>query len=823
VQQFPLQQLESLDALLGVAGKKASRSPRQDALETLKELFMHHLLPDRKLIPFEHRPFEEQTDQKLLMWLFEDELKKRYEQFIEIMQNGLRDPLTHFRRAVLQTAYELVITKPEQEFELLSMLLNKLGDPERQIASKASYLLQCLTEHHPQMKAHIIKEVDQYLARPNLSEKAIYYAIIFLNQIVLHQSDYELSAQLITVYFSLFKKWTKDDENIKSEGKLLSALLTGVNRAFPFAAKDYQVFEDQMNTLFRVVHSSVFSRSIQAMLLIFQVMSAQNNISDRFYRALYAKLLAPEFISASRPGNFVNLLFKALKRDENADRVCAFVKRILQCCVNHRTGIVVGLLLVVSELIRQKPYIYSMVSSTARELLKAKEETDAKQVDGDDAAAQDKKGQEEKPTSEVVSRTSTVREDDLDDPQNEYDPAKRQPEFACARQSWLWELNLLGHHAHPTVAKFAKQLLRGNPVRYPGDPLQDFSLGAFLERFAYKKPKKSKMETAHISHMQRQGDRFSRVVAPVNTDGFLSQDEHKVREHELFFYNYFKMKNRSAPKKAKLDSDEEAMTEDIVGTSLFKDDDDDMGASDDEEQMDDLSDVDLDHLDELSESDGDDDDDDEFDYDDMKQDDFVESDPEFSDDDLLTGDGISSGDDESDDEAFAKTQLASDDDHDEMDFVTASASSGKSKNKKEKISPFVSADDFESLLNADPQSSKAKRIHPKQDLWLSKRDRMLHAGEKRSRRSEDQDDEHDDEHDDDALHAFSDSDQDQEMGTVGSSSKTKATAQGSSLTHKRKSKSKSKQQSDRQQRTANKKVASSPAAKKKQNKKRRSN
>jgi hypothetical protein len=75
VQQYPLQQLESLDALLSVAGKKASRSPRQDALETLKELFLHHLLPDRKLIPFDLRPFEEQTDRKLLMWYFEDELK----------------------------------------------------------------------------------------------------------------------------------------------------------------------------------------------------------------------------------------------------------------------------------------------------------------------------------------------------------------------------------------------------------------------------------------------------------------------------------------------------------------------------------------------------------------------------------------------------------------------------------------------------------------------------------------------------------------------------------------------------------------------------
>jgi ribosome biogenesis protein MAK21 len=90
-------------------------------------------------------------------------------------------------------------------------------------------------------------------------------------------------------------------------------------------------------------------------------MNAQDNVTDRFYRALYAKLLAPEFSDASRPGSFVNLLYKALKCDRNPERVCSFVKRILQSCMSHRAGLVVGLLLVLSELIRHKPYLYRFV------------------------------------------------------------------------------------------------------------------------------------------------------------------------------------------------------------------------------------------------------------------------------------------------------------------------------------------------------------------------------------------------------------------------------------------------------------------------------
>jgi hypothetical protein len=56
----------------------------------------------------------------------------------------------------------------------------------------------------------------------------------------------------------------------------------------------------------------------------------------------------------------------------------------------------------------------------------------------------------------------------------------------------------------------------------------------------------------------------------------------------------------------------------------------------------------------------------------------------------------------------------------------------------------VSAEDFESLLSggagdAGVSSSSSKRIHPKQEFWLSKRTRMMKSGEKRSRRSQPED------------------------------------------------------------------------------------
>ena len=41
----------------------------------------------------------------------------------------------------LGAMYELLVAKPEQEQKLLTAISNKLGDPNRKVASRASYLL----------------------------------------------------------------------------------------------------------------------------------------------------------------------------------------------------------------------------------------------------------------------------------------------------------------------------------------------------------------------------------------------------------------------------------------------------------------------------------------------------------------------------------------------------------------------------------------------------------------------------------------------------------------------------------------------------------
>lgn len=72
-----------------------------------------------------------------------------------------------------------------QEGKLLSGVVNKLGDPSRKVASKAGYLLSSLLQEHPAMKVVVVAEVQRFMFRQGLQERARYYCVVFLNQMVL--------------------------------------------------------------------------------------------------------------------------------------------------------------------------------------------------------------------------------------------------------------------------------------------------------------------------------------------------------------------------------------------------------------------------------------------------------------------------------------------------------------------------------------------------------------------------------------------------------------------------------------------------------------
>lgn len=250
-----------------------------------------------------------------------------------LLQTLSLDPLPYIRTQTLSLIFTLLREKPEQEQNLLRLLINKLGDTEKSLCSRASHHLLRLLQAHPFMKAIVVKEIIALVLKPSVSAQkgiatststglakqnkhikstdrrssgakakhakamekekksgnphARYYAMVTFNQIVLTPADRDVAITLLDVYFEIFKEIVKGKEkeekeeekrdaptgNVESmktdrkgrvldggrgkkgkgktkttgygaagfsevedsDSKLISAILTGVNRALPFA------------------------------------------------------------------------------------------------------------------------------------------------------------------------------------------------------------------------------------------------------------------------------------------------------------------------------------------------------------------------------------------------------------------------------------------------------------------------------------------------------------------------------------------------------------------------------------------------------------
>ncbi|XP_064195923.1 CCAAT/enhancer-binding protein zeta [Anguilla rostrata] len=554
IQDAPVHSLQFVENLVLLVKKKGGRRQSLMALDTLRELLLSDLLPEhRKLRAFSQRPFDrleelasgnrDARDRRLILWYYEHLLKHQVAEFVVALDALAHDTVPATKARALTTAHELLCSRPEQERALLAQVVNKLGDPEYKMASKASYLLETLLHSHPNMKVVVCGEVERLMFRPNVHAKAQYYAVCFLNQVLLSHEEADLAGKLITIYFSFFRACIKNKD---VESKMLSALLSGVNRAYPYARTGDDKIKEQLDTLFKVVHIVKFNTAVQALMLLFQVMDSQQTISDRYYVALYRKLMDPGLHMCSKQGMFLNLLYKSLKVDIVLRRVKAFVKRLLQVCCEQNPTFACGALFLVSEVMKAKPGLRLLLQEnqdSEEEKFKDLDEDDDEEERFTDAdKVEEGKEQEPKAPSQAVS---WVHHQNMDGGKKmeAYDPWHRNPLFCGADHAILWELKKLSAHFHPSVALFAKTILQGEFITYTGDPLQDFTLIRFLDRFVFRNPKQKKSrENTDSSVMQPKLKLSMNNVRalPVNCEAFLAKEESQIPVDEVFFYRFFK-------------------------------------------------------------------------------------------------------------------------------------------------------------------------------------------------------------------------------------------------------------------------------------------
>ncbi|KAJ6546959.1 CBF/Mak21 family-domain-containing protein [Mycena capillaripes] len=643
VQSSPLHNTKALETLKGMAERGKGKGGREESLKALRcvvDWWVGGGAPDRKLKYMRDQPLSHPsvTDQHLLLWYFEDWLKKYFFSILQILESLSLDPLPYVRTQALTLIFTLLRDKPEQEQNLLRLLVNKLGDTEKSICSRASHHLLQLLQSHPSMKSVIVREIIALVLRPPApppppapttakhirftddpkpkpkpkpEEKkptgnahARYYATITFNQIVLSPGDRDVALQLIDVYFELFKELlgegnvpdiegddaetegadkgkgkaaeittdkggrVRDGGKGKGKGKgkitevkgaagfaevedahskLISAILTGVNRALPFAkieAGDAGL-NKHIDTLFLITHTSTFNISLQALVLIQQISASlapppsasasssssptSKSITDRYYRTLYASLHDNRLATSSKQAMYLNLLFKSLKVDaDNVERVEAIVRRFVQVLVSGGSGateFIAGGLFLLGELFSSIPGLRSMLTA----------------ADPEDAESES------------------------------YDPRKRDPQYAHASSSPLWELMPLVHHYHPAISLHARQLLASQPLTASAD-LSLNTISHFLDRFVYKNPKKVKPNANNVNVVVGKGKGASAMQPAasglegggvklmkgemgdleerVNEDGFLRKKESDVPVDQLFFHKFFSRKSEKEKAKA---------------------------------------------------------------------------------------------------------------------------------------------------------------------------------------------------------------------------------------------------------------------------------
>ncbi|PIN01186.1 hypothetical protein CDL12_26307 [Handroanthus impetiginosus] len=565
----------------------------------------------------------------------------------------------------------------------------------------------------------------------------------------------------------------KSESHVEMDSRLLSALLTGVNRAFPFVSSDEADDLIQVHTplLFQLVHSKNFNVGVQALMLLDKISSKNQIVSDRFYRALYAKLLVPAAMNSSKEEMFIALILRAMKNDININRVAAFSKRLLQVALQLPPQYACGFLFLLSEVLKARPPLWNMMlqSEAADEDLEhfeditenednqaipAPDKRDNKGCDADTMNRSD--DDSDTPLDESDSSTSGSEEDGLSDlgnllggeglgkldeskstSNNEvhniqrptlpggYNPRHREPTFCNAERVGWWELMVLASHVHPSVAAMARTLLSGVNIVYNGNPLSDLSFGAFLDKFMEKKPKPSAWHGASQIEPAKKIDMNHQLIGAE----ILSLAESDVPPEDVVFHKFYmsKMNSSKKPKKKK----KKRTPEDEAAEELYAVDGDE-GASDNEEIEDTLDssapsleadgEYDYDDLDKTANEDDEDligDETDEeteipSDIDDEEIEDGEASPGEISDDDnedVAIGEADDGSDFEDSFEEKEKKRKSSKNSGDFDDSFEEKKKKRKSS-KNSGVSPFASLEDYQHLMEdeaSEPNSNTHKK------------------------------------------------------------------------------------------------------------------
>lgn len=626
--------------------KKKNRRQTEACVIALKDIFLEDILSNQKLTTFYNnlnsilnKQSEGKTpnssnisDEQLLNYYIEDFIHKKYFELIEIIEDlVVNDPLKAIKKKFMNILLEMLTRKPEREEKLLEALINKLGDPEVEIVNSAMKLLNDLQSTHSKMSLIIIKNVQNFITKSKINNpnnaNVEYYSLVYLcgMEVVNDKEFIEFSLNYFFDLFNYFSKLSEEQSFKKMKSKfkkgrkkftkkkkeeviltpaekLLSLIVKRVNKLCIFSEeKNIQIkkfLDEKIDTLFKLSHSESIKLRIEVLRLIFTICqgiisgktkklnpSASDANLDRYYKSLYDLILSKEIFVTKNLRDLLKLIVKSLTFDQNITRVAAFVKRLLQMSMHADPSFITCVLIIVSQVVRNRIKLWKMV---------------------------DKNSFLKKDTQEKETSDKPEKGDKGEKVEKESDLSKRDPKFTHADILPLAEITILTSHYHPTVQKFSRFILDNynkDVIDYNGDPLIDFSLVNFLEKFMLKNPKHKK-EKKERNIAQNDDEELKRFLQEDDEDlsnnnfkAAASAIDPKDKFMQIDFISKFNEieKTKSVKyeinqikkeKKKHLGRNEEEFADRLIDAEYAKydkdvddDDDDDMGEGENEEEM----------------------------------------------------------------------------------------------------------------------------------------------------------------------------------------------------------------------------------------------
>ena len=538
IRQNPKMTIKYIEILIKLAENK-NRRKNDAVIIGLKDLFLESILQGKKYLAFNQKYKNlsnniEKEEEELFNSYYEDKIHHLYLRFINILEESINtESIINIKKKNMDYLCEMLIKQPESEEKILQDIVNKLGDTSTEISNHTIKLLKQIQEQHMNMSLIIFKYVTIFYTMNTKNESKL-NALNYLVQMEIPNLNMKIFLEeSIHFFFGLFnqissnnesnnnalnEKKLKEEKDKKKQKKLkkiilenkaqniindkfLSLIVKRINILFKYIKNQKNqmekinlIIEEKLSVLFKLSHSKNLKLSIEILKLLFGIITTQDqNFISRYYKSLYELISINSLSSSKYVKEALKLILVSLMFDNNNNRVCSFIKRLLEMCFISEPSYIICLLIIISQVLRNKNKLWKMLE---------REQKGVKLF---------------------------------------YDNSKRDPQFAQGEYSFLNELYLLEKHYHPSVQRMAKFILDNynkDIISYDGDPLIDFSLINFLEKFMLKNPKLKK-EKKEIKKIENDDDEFKKFINEEEEGNINTQDKEEKNENDFEFIEKF--------------------------------------------------------------------------------------------------------------------------------------------------------------------------------------------------------------------------------------------------------------------------------------------